>query len=1016
MNQKVYDVSFFSVKANEEGTLGQVEALVAVIGNVDKVGDRIVSGAVDQSLVTWRKSGDPIPMVWNHDWSNPMSHIGYWDPHLSQEVQATDQHPAGLLLKGFVDINQGNPIADQAYRLMKGRRIKEFSIGYKINPGGESRASDGAHELKSIDLVEAGPTLKGVNQSTQLMNVKSEDLEYRGKLDDARVKLKGYMDAVDTKGDDPEVEEQLIEALESISSYLDLVDAKIKADEAIVVEASDELIHYSDDEELEEKADEAPKKVSPEKVASACKSAIAILQKLADSETTSGTAVVEACKSAIKIIQTLSKDSNPKPDFPFKKADEEGWVDGVNAELGYENKALDESAFDGNSAMSMCVKSDNPAAAFAAVCAGKTDGDPNTREGWRLPHHMSPNADANIKGVAAALGRLDQAPINNPEEARKHLEAHQAEIDAMESKSEVQSIDNTDIQDRLNLLALEVVEVNLKHHLPGLGDHYHPHIWNGKVTDAAGKVVPSSGAKLPGGKQSRPVGSENHPAGTNLSPTSADKETFNARVHASDERVNAMSDAELRAAIPEAQKAAAAEYKVRGDGFGVRQAELQRLIDERVMRNPSGAEEEKRAAELRKEYGSGPSGPPQLTQANYDAAERNLTQTQKDLARANRVQTVGAHQIYQDAAARSTSGISAQQAAKNVLKNGPTPSASPEAIDSWIKDRLNESWSVGDVQAAAPNWSQYGNSVTADHIAELGGSPTAPPWSRDTAPRGGEVLGLRADPSKIRDEADFVSWSDFSLANEGGNGASEGDKNAVNGNWAAIQDTLFLVRQDDKRQFTDLEKKKLQELSDRAKEVARKYPLNGNKRDQNYYINSYTGAVQAYADEFINGTGPGAGSGQSKSDEDMLAKVVSLSLDFTELQVKHTGGGLGPHFHPHADGQGGDAKPEKPGSADDFLLQPGEVEDIWNIIKDGGFKMSEAEYQDEIQKVRQTLRQDGVFKFTPKLRKAMEAGVTPGEIDGVEENLRARIAPRWKEATASSGSPKPRAGKSRKGY
>lgn len=67
-----------------------------------------------------------------------------------------------------------------------------------------------------------------------------------------------------------------------------------------------------------DKKQEPAKPAVPAKVKAACESAIGVLQSLADSETTDGKKVVEACKAAIKIIQALSKENNPKPDFPFK--------------------------------------------------------------------------------------------------------------------------------------------------------------------------------------------------------------------------------------------------------------------------------------------------------------------------------------------------------------------------------------------------------------------------------------------------------------------------------------------------------------------------------------------------------------------------------------------------------------------------------------------------------------------------------------------------------------------------
>jgi len=149
---------------------GTFEATVAVFGNVDKAGDRIVPGAFTKTLERWRGSGDPVPVILSHDWTNPFSHIGVADPH---EMQQTGQ---GLRIKARLDV-QDNDVARQVHRLMQRRSLKEFSFGYRVPSGGQRRGKDGANELYEIDLVELGPCLKGVNSQTELHAVKAALVE-----------------------------------------------------------------------------------------------------------------------------------------------------------------------------------------------------------------------------------------------------------------------------------------------------------------------------------------------------------------------------------------------------------------------------------------------------------------------------------------------------------------------------------------------------------------------------------------------------------------------------------------------------------------------------------------------------------------------------------------------------------------------------------------------------------------------------------------------------------------------
>jgi HK97 family phage prohead protease len=159
--------SFDLAKASTSGAVGEFQALVSVFGNVDGGGDRILPGAFTKTLAKWRTSGDPVPVIWSHDWKSPDAHIGVADPH---DVVETDR---GLLVRGQLDIDD-NPTASRVYKLMKRRSLKEFSFGYKVPPGGERRGKDGANELIEIDLVEVGPTLKGMNPATELHGVKAD--------------------------------------------------------------------------------------------------------------------------------------------------------------------------------------------------------------------------------------------------------------------------------------------------------------------------------------------------------------------------------------------------------------------------------------------------------------------------------------------------------------------------------------------------------------------------------------------------------------------------------------------------------------------------------------------------------------------------------------------------------------------------------------------------------------------------------------------------------------------------
>lgn len=159
------EIKSLAPEGKPEGTFS---AVVAVYGNVDKVGDRISDSAFDATLEKWRKSGDPIPIVLAHEWNDPFAHIGYAMPDKVKSVPGV-----GLFVEeGHLDI-EDNPTAKQVHRLMERRSLKEFSFGYSVPDGGSTKSDDGAYDLSEINLFEFGPCLKGVNDETQLLEVKA---------------------------------------------------------------------------------------------------------------------------------------------------------------------------------------------------------------------------------------------------------------------------------------------------------------------------------------------------------------------------------------------------------------------------------------------------------------------------------------------------------------------------------------------------------------------------------------------------------------------------------------------------------------------------------------------------------------------------------------------------------------------------------------------------------------------------------------------------------------------------
>ena len=228
------------------GDAGEFEAVVAVYGNVDSYNDVIVKGAFADTLAEWSAKGDPIPVVWSHDSNDPFSHIGH-----VVEASETD---TGLQVKAQLDMD--NPKAVQVFKLLKARRVTQFSFAYSVEDSGPIEV-DGvkATELRALKLFEVGPTLVGANQSTELLSAKSDLLGAADGVKAGRV-LSAKNTAVVTKA---------IDALENAKLALSaLLDA------ATNDEGKTSTGHQVKDEELSAVKGDKPEelgKVKPEEPA-----------------------------------------------------------------------------------------------------------------------------------------------------------------------------------------------------------------------------------------------------------------------------------------------------------------------------------------------------------------------------------------------------------------------------------------------------------------------------------------------------------------------------------------------------------------------------------------------------------------------------------------------------------------------------------------------------------------------------------------------------------------------------
>jgi HK97 family phage prohead protease len=127
-----------------------------------KQGDRVMPGAFKRTIAEWqaRMARGVRPLfVWSHQWTNPDAYLG--------PITALRETCKGLEVD--FEITAETEAAKQVQYLARGL-VNQMSFAYSVLD--QERAKDDANELNELDLIEAGPTLVGANDSTDLLVLK----------------------------------------------------------------------------------------------------------------------------------------------------------------------------------------------------------------------------------------------------------------------------------------------------------------------------------------------------------------------------------------------------------------------------------------------------------------------------------------------------------------------------------------------------------------------------------------------------------------------------------------------------------------------------------------------------------------------------------------------------------------------------------------------------------------------------------------------------------------------------
>ena len=149
----------FAFKADSLSDTGTFTGYGSVFGTLDSYREIVAPGAFTDSLKAIKASGDPLPMLWQHQAANPIG-----------SFTSLAEDDRGLKVEG--QLLMAIPKAQEAFALMKARIVKGLSIGYYVTADSYNE-KDRIRTLKSVELVEVSPVTFAANPDAQIDEVKT---------------------------------------------------------------------------------------------------------------------------------------------------------------------------------------------------------------------------------------------------------------------------------------------------------------------------------------------------------------------------------------------------------------------------------------------------------------------------------------------------------------------------------------------------------------------------------------------------------------------------------------------------------------------------------------------------------------------------------------------------------------------------------------------------------------------------------------------------------------------------
>lgn len=139
--------------------------LASTFGNIDEDNEIIMPGAFSKTIKDWKKSGRDVPMLWQHDRTNP---IGIFKNLVETDV--------GLEVTGHFPVNRKDKfVEDKVIPQLEIGSVRTMSIGFNVEKWIVNEAQENV-ELHEIKLREVSLVTTPANPMAVITSLKAADL------------------------------------------------------------------------------------------------------------------------------------------------------------------------------------------------------------------------------------------------------------------------------------------------------------------------------------------------------------------------------------------------------------------------------------------------------------------------------------------------------------------------------------------------------------------------------------------------------------------------------------------------------------------------------------------------------------------------------------------------------------------------------------------------------------------------------------------------------------------------